>query len=417
MTCLILYLVLDATRDTQRDAEVVGLVAKFSSKDQDQYVRLDAIRKIQDLGPKGRHAIPELITALADKNRDIATEAAYALVKIGPDAFPALVKALDSDDKQTRYWAIRHMDRTAGWDTKIVVPVLIKALRHCDEDVRLEACRGLYGCGDKRAIQPLLDVARNEQHEFVRGDAILAVASFGPDAAPAIPFFMKLLSDEAPIAVDALAPIGKGAVPPLLSLLQDKTKSSQARSFAILCLSRMDLDRRGDMKDAVPVLIGLLRDEDEWICEMAVRILGTIGKQAATALPVLKVYLRKDSIRDQLVAAEAIYLISRDPDTVLPSLLRILRSPNALERAAAASIMDTMKGDAWSAMPQLIEACRDPDANVRTRAVHALNAMGKLPEIAMKALRERLNDPDSWVRTVAESALRSQSANPKPRSP
>ena len=88
-------------------------------------------------------------------------------------------------------------------------------------------------------------------------------------------------------AIDALARIGKPAVPALVEALHDL--NPELRDQAALALARIG----PQAVDAVPDLIAALRDDDETVRKDAVRALGQIGPQAAIAVPELIEVLRE----------------------------------------------------------------------------------------------------------------------------
>jgi hypothetical protein len=87
--------------------------------------------------------------------------------------------------------------------------------------------------------------------------------------------------------IDALARIGKPAVPALVEALHDP--NPDLRDQAALALARIGPDAEA----AVPDLIAALNDDNEVVRKDAVRALGQIGPQAARAVPELIEVLRR----------------------------------------------------------------------------------------------------------------------------
>src|SRR5262249_15293894 len=65
-----------------------------------------AIRTLGEIGPAARDAIPDLAELLAPP---IGSQVAATLGRLGPDAVPALVKALDSNDFLTQQAAAKSL--------------------------------------------------------------------------------------------------------------------------------------------------------------------------------------------------------------------------------------------------------------------------------------------------------------------
>ena len=107
---------------------------------------------------------------------------------------------------------------------------LIRALRHEDEEVRLEAAEALGEIGDSRAVEPLIQALKDEDDDVQWG------------------------------AAEALGKMGERAVEPLIQALKDKN----VRSLATFALGEI-----GDSR-AVEPLIQALKDEDEDFQEAAI---------------------------------------------------------------------------------------------------------------------------------------------------
>ena len=83
------------------------------------------------LGRIGDAAVPALITALDDPDRDVRAQAARALARMGPQAeaaIPALIDALDDDNKEVRQGAARALGQI-GPSAEDAVPALMQALK------------------------------------------------------------------------------------------------------------------------------------------------------------------------------------------------------------------------------------------------------------------------------------------------
>ena len=55
--------------------------------------------------PMSENLITELIAVLQNDNHDIQQESAIALIELGPEAVPEVIRALNTPNDQVRYWA------------------------------------------------------------------------------------------------------------------------------------------------------------------------------------------------------------------------------------------------------------------------------------------------------------------------
>jgi hypothetical protein len=231
-------------------------------------------------------------------------------------------------------------------------------------------------------------------------------------ALPAIPFLLGMLGtvylfhpmspDSA--AAKALVKIGKPAVPQLLPCLTDedpwvreravwilgKIKDSRAIEGLIAALQDDDSDVRwlaamalGEMKDrqAVEPLMGALSDAYQNVRKEAAGSLGAIGDSRATAalIPLLK----DTNWKIRVQAAEALGNI-KDPRAALP-LRNALQDPTWNVRSHAAAALGEIKD--LSSLDALVSLLNDSDAVVRYNAA----------EVLKKITGEDLGqDPAAW---------------------
>ena len=182
-------------------------------RDQDKYVRRDAAGALEEIGS------PRAIKAAKDRYRMVVT-----LGWIGAeDEIPALIQALQNEDKDVRVNAVVTLGQIESED---VVSVLMEALQDQDEWVRVNAAWTLGQRGE-RAVDavPILIRALRDQDEWVRYHAAMALGEIGEGASNAVPALMHALRDQDKhvrrYAVGALGKIGKGTVPALIRTLKN----------------------------------------------------------------------------------------------------------------------------------------------------------------------------------------------------
>ena len=150
-----------------------------------------------------------------------------------------------------------------------------------------------------------------------------------------------------------------------------RSDDSHVRSSMI----RQVADIRPIPKEAIPKMIGMLEDDDEYVKTAAIGALGHWGAVVA-----------KDSV---------------------PPLLEILaKDKNPEMRSAAAKAIADIGPAAKSAIPALLKTLlEDKVPAVRADACDGLSRMGTLAKEAIPALNAALKDADGFVRGAAWRAL------------
>jgi HEAT repeat protein len=159
---------------------VWALVARLN--DSSIAVRRDAALALGRMGPKASAAVPLLIEALRDMDRDTHLAAASALGDIGPaasTAVPHLGRAVKDGDVAVRRTAAYALGRI-GPAAKAAVPDLIEALKDKDEYTRSSAAQALGRIGPVAlTVIPGLIAALRDKSFDVRRDASYALAEIG----------------------------------------------------------------------------------------------------------------------------------------------------------------------------------------------------------------------------------------------
>ena len=145
-----------------------------------------------------------------------------------------------------------------------------------------------------------------------RGDAVMAIAAIGPDAAEAVPDLQKLLMDPAAadglryVAAYALGRIGPaaGAAEPVLRELS-QSKDELLATVAIWAALKIEPNDASLFESAVPLLRRALRGDRELARLEAAVALGDIGPAAAAAVPLLELVSEEDPARQVRAAAAA----------------------------------------------------------------------------------------------------------------
>jgi HEAT repeat protein len=140
-----------AGRTMDRDGNEAALIAQL--KDNNPDVRLLAAQKLgsdySDAGSKQAERAWALITMLDDEHASVRREAAWSLSHLGPQAWPALEKALNDDDSRVCRGALLALQFAHSWkdypdflpstSTADIADILAKLLKSKDEEVRCDA--------------------------------------------------------------------------------------------------------------------------------------------------------------------------------------------------------------------------------------------------------------------------------------
>jgi HEAT repeat protein len=117
-------------------------LSKYAGSPTASRVRGTAARALGCLGPVAKPAIPQLIKALHDPDRQVRLDAAGALGWIGPDATSSLILCLNDQDSNVRHVAVFGLGRI-GPGAVAAVPALSRMLHDPDEFVRASAAASL----------------------------------------------------------------------------------------------------------------------------------------------------------------------------------------------------------------------------------------------------------------------------------
>ena len=143
---------------------------------------------LEALGTSGAQAIPHLMTAL--HSRSVGPLARESLVRIGEQAFPSLVKALDDEDSYVRRNVVQILGEIGDSYT---IPYLVKALHDEDDMVRRLATVAL-GAMKNPSATPYLGDAIRDGDRYVRINAVKALGRIGGNEA--VVFLEKALEDK-----------------------------------------------------------------------------------------------------------------------------------------------------------------------------------------------------------------------------
>jgi len=243
--------------------------------------------------------------SLADPEVPVRMAGAESLARLGGDAVPALLEAVE--DPQRRLIAIDVLG-SLGPLAKDAVPVLVRLLGDADAVVRADAAFALGGIGTDaaEAVPALIELLKKSVAARAEGPqqpaeeqdngghdhgpptytAAYALGRIGPAAREAMPALQGLLDSGDPL----LATVG------VWSALQIEPDSAPLRSRA------------------VPLLTQALKDEHDLVRLEASVALGEIGKPARETLEMLEIVAEDDPVPTVRTAAgDALRKLRGDP--------------------------------------------------------------------------------------------------------
>jgi hypothetical protein len=223
----------------------------------------------------------------------------------------------------------------------------------------------------------------------VRTRGAYGLVVLGPEARPAVPSLITLLTDKedevralSVFTLYRLGPVARDALPSVIKCLNDP--DDLVRIDAIMALGTI----HEDPDSVVPILIDIVnqtRNSSQSVREYsAIRALGDFKDKAASAVPTLVKSLGDPDASVRGAAILALGSIHARPDLVVPALTaRVAPEQQRNDYTYTFSTLAGFGPDARSAAPTVLEYINDNDPDVRACARYALKAID--PEAAAKA--------------------------------
>jgi len=166
-------------------------------------------------------------------------------------------------------------------------------------------------------------------------------------------------------ACRVLGPTASSAIPELTRLANDDTNAQDRRVIAIEALAHLG-------QGGFPPLLSLLTNQDRDIAIRAALYIRYQGRNAGPAIPLLLQCLA-DSRDEQMaeIAAETLGKLALDANRVVPALSNALHHPGADTRRRTVNALARFRDDARIA-PAIAMALSDADGGVREAANNAL---------------------------------------------
>ncbi len=300
------------------------------------------------------------------------------------------IRRLKNKDDSIRQAAAQALGELG--DKRAVNP-LINMLDDLDPNVRSNAAQALGKLGDKRAVKPLIN-RLNDSGSSVSSNAAQALGELG-DKRAIEPLFNRLSNSslcDYPYAAQVLGKLGdKRAIKPLINRLSDS--NSGVSSSAAQALGKL-----GD-KRAVRLLITRLSDSSSGVRSNAAQALGELGDKRAIEPLINRLSDSDLNIRSN--AAQALEKLDTTKEQMVAGYVEALDSPDLFVRRDATEALGKLGNK--RAIETLINKLSDSSSGVSSNAAEALGRLGN--KRAVEPLIKALGDPDSYVRRDAAEAL------------
>jgi HEAT repeat protein len=412
-------------------------------KDADPAVRWSAAESLGQVGAPAAAGVPALMELLSDPQcRAGAADSLGEIGAVAKEAIPALQELLKDADGGVRWTAALALLRIDPQAAKPALPMLVQRLSSGDEKVYWDARWYLLMMGPAAKDAAPAVAARLQAGDRWCANVLVAIA--GPEATAAIPTLIHVLVYSAKCndipqcdwAAQNLAQIGQASAPAVIDLLKDPNAPVRAR--AVRCLAALGAK---SSKEALPALLGALKDADPGVriqaaeglggfksraieasaaLKLALRdsnlgvrlaasssLIAVCGPEAQDALPVLKAALGDGDVAVRRKAAEALAELGPAVTNAAPILQAVLQDKDARARIVAAEALLKAKAlSAKDALPVLLSALKDQDPWTRQHAAMSLGLLGAAAKEAIPALTPALQDPTAEVRSAAAEALK-----------
>jgi HEAT repeat protein len=364
----------------------------------------------------GTHSIPYLMDSLTNEYWVGRSLAAQALTDMGTEAVAPLVKVLEGQDKERRFWAIKILGKM---QERTAYQAIKRFLSDADPEIRMAAMESMGLYLNPEVIPDIIE-RFTDPSWIVRKYASKALVEFGHQAVPAL---VKSLSSEvedvrywALRALGSIKPIG--IFPVLVKLFTDKSWTIRKTTSDVIAAygedSLMELTSvSADATDpevkywvlrslgkirskiSLPLLFKALDDDSESIMDAAQKALANYGEEVIEDLFALF-----KSERRRLLESVCKTLQRMDSRLVVPWLCRSL---GKFDEQVSFWVRRTLCGFKEAAHQEIIRLLGSNSEEIRRQAVMCIGQFGF--EDDSRHIMDLLKD-ESWpVRIATAEAL------------
>ena len=316
-----------------------------------------------------------------------ASEKLYRLGKQAAVALPALLRAVDDNDRAVRYNVVAALGAAEATG-----PDVVRALASVVVDAdSVGTLRGLAASNLGRigpTAEPTLINLLQHPDKVVRTHAADAIGRKMSNKALAVPELVRLLADEEErvrlAAASSLHRIGPLAEPWVRVAMEEKR--GQAACYA----AQVILQRTPDDQSAIRSLVAQLDDPDPSVRRNAAWFLQYAGQFGGSAVQRLAEALEDEDTKVRSLAAASIGDIGVTTENAEPALLKALGAKDPALRDAAAYALGRCRQRSAAAIERLAQCVLDPVEDVQISAIQALGRVGPEAAAAVPSLRRAL---------------------------
>lgn len=413
--------------ETRINEAVTTLIGQL--EDEEGCVRNTAAKALGKFGPEAKNAVPVLLIAMNDEDTFATATAALTSIDPDGQEISALIDAGKAVHVLSLWPDAWFLCKTRP-EPKRAVPALIRALTDKNRNVRSTAAKALGDIGPEahEASNALWQAARDDESGPLEllWPAIEALRRIDPGAEEIVAALAQGGKEERTgfrwsdydIAI-RIVQCDQG-VPALRQALKHEDDSIRIIAAWTLCRHWLDVEEpspvlAGAVHESIPVLTESLQVADEDIFIAATGVLWAMWERAKETAPDVLENLRKtisfvtESLKDGNVgvrcqAARVLSAIGPDAKQAVPALVEAVEHEGGHVRVAAAEALWSVAGQSKEAVPALIEEIENDDENVRRRAINALGGIGPEAKDALVTLL-RVGKDDETAFEAAARAL------------
>ncbi|MBI5386123.1 MAG: HEAT repeat domain-containing protein [Verrucomicrobia bacterium] len=215
------------------------------------------------------------------------------------------------------------------------------------------------------------------------------------------------LRNQAELAVGALGPLAKPAIPRLVTLLKD----DELAGSAVFTLTKIG-------PDALPALAAALTNDSRNVRRWVVGALGHTKFSSQEILPLVRQACVFPDSEERSYVARALGDYHQHRDAALPGLLQLVEDEEPSVRASAVQGVARLRGPAAESAPVFARAIRDADHRVARAGVAGARQLAPAQaDVLVPPLIVKLNEPDGAPLRLAVLALARFGDKAKPAVP
>ncbi len=337
----------------------------------------------------GTHSIPYLMDSLSDEYWVGRSLAAHALTDMGTEAVAPLVKVLEGQDKERRFWAIKILGKM---QEKSAYKVIKRFLNDSDPEIRMAAIESMGSYLNPEVVPSIIE-RFTDSSWIVRKYASKALVHFGHHGVPFLlkaleseiedvrywslralggiqplgifPILMKLFTDKSwtirKTTSDVIASYGEDSLMDLMAVSADST-DVEVRYWVLRSLGKIR------SKISLPLLFEALDDDSEAIMDAAQKALSNYGEEVIDDLFALF-----KSERRRLLESVCKTFQRMDSNLIVPWLCRNL---GRFDEQVSFWVRRTLCGFKNAARSEVLKLLVSNSEEIRRQAVTCIGQLG-----------------------------------------